>query len=80
METNGYYWRLAQHCGRWASENQHSNIRNAFLAMANVWAQLALQKETGDHRRVVFAIGEKAQTAVLGLSGVSEQRRFRYVR
>jgi hypothetical protein len=59
MEVNDDCRRLAQHCARWASENQHPNVRNAFLSMANAWSQLALQEEGANRRQVALLSMEK---------------------
>jgi hypothetical protein len=75
MEVNDDCWCLAQHCARWASENQHPNVRNAFLSMANAWSQLVLQQEGANRRQVALLINGKAALAVPDSLGISERLR-----
>jgi hypothetical protein len=73
MDMGEECWRLAQNCARWAAENKHPNVRDAFMAMAKGWAQLAI----GDYKDKVVSVADNDQSAValLGLAGAAEQLR-----
>lgn len=62
MERENECWRLAQYCQRWAEENQHPHVRNAFLSMAKGWAQVALQDHAANFR--LGAAATDAQTVL----------------
>jgi hypothetical protein len=65
MERENEYWRLAQYCVRWAEENQHPNVRGAFLSMAKGWAQLALQERGANFQLAASATDAQAVLAAL---------------
>jgi hypothetical protein len=44
MSTAEGYWSCARECRHWAAEAKSENDRFAFLEMAKMWTQLALEE------------------------------------
>ena len=69
-------WQLAQNCARWAAENRHPNVRDAFLSMAKGWARLAAQERGATVRVVTLPSDERSAPAPPDLARFSKPLRL----